>query len=49
MLRGMFDGLLIGVLLHQFACWIGNSRKQEQLWVKILVVSFLRQDAVLRV
>lgn len=35
----MFDGLLIGVLLHQFACWLGDSRKQEQLWVKVLVVS----------
>jgi len=38
----MFDGLLIGLLLHQFACWIGNSRKQEQLWVKVLVVSYAR-------
>jgi hypothetical protein len=37
--RGMFDGLLIGILLHQFACWIGDSRKQEVLWTKLMVVS----------
>jgi len=35
----MFDGLLIGILLHQFACWLGDGRKQEVLWVKIMVVS----------
>ena len=35
----MFDGLLVGILLHQFACWLGDGRKQEVLWVKIMVVS----------
>jgi hypothetical protein len=42
----MFDGLLIGILLHQFACWIGDGRKQETLWVKIMVVSIHPQFLV---
>jgi hypothetical protein len=42
----MFDGLSIGILLHQFACWIGNGRKQETLWVKIMVVSIHPQFLV---
>lgn len=46
MCRGVLDGVLLGVLLHQFATWLG-SRRQEVRWTKYLVVSSSSQPRLL--